>query len=213
MFGKPAPDPARAKRRYRRLAAGYDASSRHELPRRLRTIEHLHLQPGACVLDVACGTGLSFAPLCERVGANGTVVGVELVAEMARQARARVAEQHLGNVIVIESDIANADLSPWHFDALLFHYTHDVLQSPPALAHVFARARPGARVAVAGIKTVHPLLFPLNFWARTRGWRYRTTSANLDQPWRNLRPWVARLSVETELLGTAFIAAGEVVAG
>lgn len=212
MFGKRAPDPARAQQRYRELATGYDDSSRREQPRRLRTIEQLQLAPGACVLDVACGTGLSFAPLHQRVGAAGTIVGVELVAEMAQLARARVAERGWSNVTVIESDVAVADLSAWRFDALLFHYTHDVLQSPAALNNVFGATRPGARVALAGIKTVHPLLWPLNLWARARGWRYRTTSANLDQPWRNLKPWVARLTVDTELLGTAYIATGQVVA-
>ena len=85
-----------------------------------------------------------------------------------------------------------------------------MLQSPAALNNLFDSVRPGARVAVAGIKTVHPLLLPLNLWARLRGWRYRTSSINLDAPWRPLAPWVPQLDIETFLLGTAFVGSGTV---
>jgi len=204
------PDPQLAIDRYRRLAAGYDASSRREWPRRLRTIDALELVPGAVVLDVACGTGLSFAPLVERVGAAGTVVGVELSPQMGEFAAARIEAAGWRNVHLRVEDIAAADLSRFRFDAVLLHYAHDVLCSPPALANVFAHARPGATVAIAGIKTVHPLLAPLNLWARARGWRYRTSSEHLAAPWRALAPWVPRFDVETFLLGTAFVGRGRV---
>jgi demethylmenaquinone methyltransferase/2-methoxy-6-polyprenyl-1,4-benzoquinol methylase len=205
-----APDAPRARDRYRRLADGYDASSRREWPRRVLAIERLGLQPGAAVLDVACGTGLSFAPLLARVGGNGTVVGVELSPEMAKVARSRIDAAGWRNVQLLLSDAAAVDLTPFRFDAVLFHYAHDVLQSRPALDRIFAAARPGASVVLAGIKTVHPLLVPLNVWARLRGWRYRTSSDNLDAPWRTLAPWVSQFDVESFLLGTAFVAHGRV---
>lgn len=204
------PDPQRARDRYRTLAAGYDASSRREWPRRLRAIEKLELQPGDVVLDAACGTGLSFAPIVERVGSAGTVVGVELSPEMAAQAQARIDAAGWPNVRLFVADAAAADLSPYRFDAVLLHYAHDILCSPPALANIFAAARPGAAVSVAGIKTVPPRFSPLNAWARLRGWRYRTSSAHLDAPWLPLLPWVPRFEVETYLLGTAFVACGRV---
>lgn len=205
-----APDPQRARDRYRRLAESYDASSQREWPRRLRAIERLALQPGAAVLDVACGTGLSFSPLRERVGATGRVVGIELSPEMAAKARARIDAAGWSNVRLLLADAADADLAPYRFDAVLLHYAHDVLQSPAAVANIFSAVQPGATVAVAGIRTVHPWLAPLNLWARLRGWRYRTSRANLDVPWRPLAPWVPRFEVESFLLGTAFIACGRV---
>lgn len=204
------PDPELARARYRRLAAGYDASSRREWPRRLRAIETLGLAPCATVLDVGCGTGLSLAPLAERVGSAGRVVGVELSPDMAAIAAGRIAAAGWDNVHLIPGDAAGADLSRFSFDAVLFHYAHDVLQSPPALENIFARTRAGARVAVAGIRTVNALLLPLNLWARARGWRYRTSAANLDAPWRPLQRWVPEIVVETYLLGTAFVAHGRV---
>lgn len=202
------PDLQRAIANYRDLAAGYDASSRRETPLRLRTIDLLQLTPGARVLDVACGTGLSFAALAARVGTPGRVVGVEVSPDMAALARDRVAHEGWPNVEVRVGDVAAVDLGPTPFDAALFHYTHDVLQAPAALAHIFASMRCGARVAVAGLKTTHPLLFPLNLSAWWRGRRYRTTDANLRTPWIHLLRWVPDFTWKPTYLGTGYIGCG-----
>lgn len=202
------PDPQRAIANYRALAAGYDASSRRETPLRLRTIDLLQLAPGARVLDVACGTGLSFAPLVERVGAHGRVVGVEVSPDMAAIARERVKREGWRNVETVVGDVTTADLGSLPFDAALFHYTHDVLQTPAALAHLFSALRPGARVAVAGLKTTHALLFPLNLSAWWRGRRYRTTDANLRTPWIHLVRWVPDFTWRPTYLGTGYIGCG-----
>lgn len=207
------PDSKLALARYRRLAAGYDATAQREMPRRLRCIGKLALQPGDVVLDAGCGTGLSFAPLRERVGDSGRVVGVELSPDMARIARERVRQAGWDNVEVVVADLTRVPLAPPlldcpPFDALLFHYTHDLLQSESALANVFARARPGARVAAAGLKKTHPLLFPLNWSVLLRGWRYRTTEAGLREPWRYLKRWVPDFRWERHLLDTAYIGWG-----
>jgi arsenite methyltransferase len=47
-----ADDPQSTVSRYRREAAGYDASARRTMALRHRTIERLGLEPGAKVLDV-----------------------------------------------------------------------------------------------------------------------------------------------------------------
>lgn len=209
------PSPQLVLKRYRHLAAGYDATAQRQMPRRLRCIDKLALRPGDVVLDVGCGTGLSFAPLRERVGSDGRVVGVELSPEMARIARERVRQARWANVDVVIADLSRVSLAPPlldcpPFDALLFHYTHDLLQSESALANVFARAAPGARVAAAGLKTTHPLLWPLNCWVRWRGWRYRTTDAGLREPWRHLERWVPDFRWEPYLLDTAYVGCGTV---
>lgn len=204
------PDPQRAIENYRELAAGYDASSRHETPLRLRTIDLLQLQPGQRVLDIACGTGLSFAALLARVGTGGHVLGVEVSPEMAQLARQRIQHQGWANVDVLVGDVAHAEFGARPFDAALFHYTHDVLQAPEGLARIFASLRPGARVAVAGLKTTHPLLVPLNLSAWWRGRRYRTTDANLRRPWIHLVRWVPDFHWKSTYLGTGYIGSGTV---
>ena len=62
------PDAAQAIEKYRRHAAGYDATAARTMPLRRRTIDLLDLRAGDVVLDVACGTGLSFPLLRDRVG-------------------------------------------------------------------------------------------------------------------------------------------------
>jgi demethylmenaquinone methyltransferase/2-methoxy-6-polyprenyl-1,4-benzoquinol methylase len=203
------PDPRRALEQYRRHAAGYDASARRTMAIRRRCIELLALRPGERVLDVACGTGLSFALLAAGVGAGGAVVGVEPSPEMMAQARARAAR--LPQVRLVEASMEAAALEG-QFDALLFHYTHDVLQSPPALANIFAHAKPGARVALAGVKHPPAWLFPLRLLRLWNARPYLTTFRGLDRPWAPLERYVEGIDVQPVLLGTNYLARGRVSA-
>ena len=52
-------------------------------------LERLKLKPGNVVLDVACGTGLNFQYLVERVGEAGIIVGVDGSTGMLEKARQR----------------------------------------------------------------------------------------------------------------------------
>lgn len=137
--------------KYRRRAHSYDGTCGPTWPIRERAVAALALRPGERVLDVACGTGLSLALLREGVGAEGHVVGFDHSAEMLAQARQRVAAAGWHNVTLLRSAAQELAL-PQPVDALLFHYTHDILRSPSALERVLACARPGARVAIAGLK-------------------------------------------------------------
>jgi demethylmenaquinone methyltransferase/2-methoxy-6-polyprenyl-1,4-benzoquinol methylase len=176
---------------------------------RRRCIERLALRPGERVLDVACGTGLSFALLAAGVGAGGAVVGVEPSPEMMAQARARAAR--LPQVRLVEASMEAAALEG-QFDALLFHYTHDVLQSPPALANIFAHAKPGARVALAGVKHPPAWLFPLRLLRLWNARPYLTTFRGLDRPWAPLERYVEGIDVQPVMLGTNYLARGRVSA-
>ena len=201
------PDAPLSIERYRRLAARYDASCERVMPIRRAAIALLQLQPGEVVLDVASGTGLSFPILMQVIGPQGHLIAVEHSQEMMLLARRRVASAGWRNVTLIEAAAEAADV-PINFDAALFHYTHDVLQSHPALARLLARARPGARIAVAGAKFTSWWLAPLNLWVMVRARRYLTTYSGLRQPWRKLLAYVPDLRVDTRMLGTSYVAHG-----
>jgi demethylmenaquinone methyltransferase/2-methoxy-6-polyprenyl-1,4-benzoquinol methylase len=202
-----APDAAKAKREYAAHAATYDDSARRTMPLRLRTIAKLALAPGDAVLDVACGTGLSFAPIVEAIGPSGRLTGVELVPEMAALARARVMREGWRNVRVEVADMAAARLDG-PFDAVLLHFTHDVLRTPGALDAIFAACKPGARVAVAGSKLLPWWLAPLNGWVRRINAPYMTTFDGLDRPWAPLERYVPDLRRESALGGIAYVGYG-----
>ena len=201
------PDARLAVEKYREHAEGYDASAARTMALRRRAVGLLRLQPGDVVLDVACGTGLSLPLLREAVGPSGRVIGVEVSPEMIAQARDRVALSGWNNVRLIEASMEDADLGE-RFDAALFNYTHDVLQSPGALANICRFARPGARVSLAGIKHPPAWLYPLRLWRLLKARPYVTTFRGLDEPWRGLRAYLASLEVTPVLLGTNYLAHG-----
>ena len=200
-----APDPRLAIAKYRRLAAGYDASARRSMELRRRAIGMLALVPGDTVIDVACGTGLSLPLLRQAVGPRGRVVGVEVSPDMLAIARTRCAGWD--NVSLIEAPAEEADLGT-KFDAALFNYTHDVLQSPAALERLFSFARPGARVAIAGVKHPPAWLFPLRLYRLLKARPYVTTMSGLDRPWQLIEGYLANLRVRSVMLGTNYLASG-----
>lgn len=198
------PDPVAAVARYRRHAPGYDASARRTQWIRQATIDRLGLRPGDRVLDVACGTGLSLGALQAAVGPRGAVVGIELSPDMIGIARRRVADAGWDNVRLIESSLEAAAI-PGPLDAVLFHFTHDVMRSPTALARVFTAARPGARIAFAGMKYAPWWFAPVNLIVRAQARPYMTTFDGLDRPWDLALPYLATFDWYPVLFGTGYI--------
>ena len=200
-------DKTLAKDRYRQLAAQYDYATRRIEPIRKLAIDALRLERGQRVLDVACGTGKSFAMLREAVGPEGAVVGVEQSPDMLAQASDRVREAGWDNVQLIESNMEAADLDGV-FDAVLFVYTQDVLQSDAALARIFAVTRTGARVASTGLKLFPWYLGIANVWLIAISYPYFTTFKGLTKPWAPLERYVDLHDVRSTFLGSGYIAEG-----
>ena len=204
------PDRAQALASYRDLAPGYEAACTHIQGIRAAAITLLALRDGDTVFDVACGAGAMLPALAQAVGARGRVIGIEQSPEMASEARKRIAQAGVVNVTIIEAPVEQAALE-WRADALLFCYTHDIFQSPAALENVFAAARPGARIAVAGAKLVTWWLAPVNLWMCYRARHYLTTYRGLSMPWRPLLAYCPDLHFQgTWHLGTSYLAAGTV---
>ena len=193
---------------YRRIAGSFDLSTAWLEPYRRRAVSQLRLQPGDVVLDVGCGTGMSFEPIQAAIGPTGRLVGIEPSPEMLAAARARVGDAGWANVTLLASSAEEAAL-PEPADAVLFAFTHDVVRSPEALGNVLAQVRPGGRLAAAGPKwtVTAPHLNPL-VWQVAR--QFVTTFDGFRRPWTELERAVPDLAVEEACFGCVYLAWGKV---
>lgn len=209
----PAPDRAFALDSYRSLASGYDASCHLIEPVRRRAIGLLRLQPGQTVLDIASGTGKSLPALAAAVGAQGRVIAIEQSPQMVEIARRRVADLGLAHVDLILAPVEDTCIDA-RADAVLFHYTHDVLRTPAALRRVFAAARPQARVVVAGFKLACGWRGLFNPWFRARAEGYLSTFEGAHAPWSHLMQHVPDFRLHEEyFLGSGYLGAGHAAGG
>lgn len=142
--------PSRAEQLPDSFAAGYDASCRHIERIRQDAVDSLRLRPGETVFDIACGTGNTILPMAESVGPSGHVVGVELVPEMAAITCGKLVALGFDDRAAVHVSAAEDFTTDLCADAMLFCYTHDVLQSPQAIANLLRHAQPGCRIAVVG---------------------------------------------------------------
>lgn len=202
-----SPDIAASREQYGRVSAWYDRSPARLLPTRRMAVDRLQLRRGDVVLDVGCGTGLCFPLIEDRVGPEGKIIGVEPSPEMLEQAKSRVESNGWRNVTLIEATAEDAE-PPEAADAVLFHYTHDILRSPPALENIFRHAKPGTRVAAAGAKWTRWWRPAVNayVWAVTR--RTVTTFEGFARPWDHLGAYLSDIRVRPLMLGTAYLAWG-----
>ena len=110
-------------------------------------LERVGIPPGARAIDVGCGPIGILDLLAERVGAAGTVVGLEREARFAEMAAQLTAERGLTNVEIVQGDLLTSGLPAASFDVA--HERLVLIQAPnPAaiLAEMVALVRPGGLV-------------------------------------------------------------------
>jgi len=200
------PDRDAALAQYRQRAAVYDLELALFEPVRRRAIEALGLQRGQTVLDLACGTGLSFEALRAGVGASGHVLGIEQSPEMIERAHQRVRQHRWRNVRLIAAPVEAAQIGVTA-DAALFHFTHDVLRRPEAVANVLRHLRPGARIVASGLKWAGRRS-PVNLLVWPAALHSVTSLEGLGRPWSHLQPALDGFQVCNTLLGGVYIASG-----
>ena len=201
------PDRERALAAYARLAPGYDASCKRILSLREAAISALALRPGETVFDVACGTGAALPALAAAVAPSGRAIGIEQCPQMASRAAERIAS--LASCAVVATSVEDLAIDA-RADAMLFCYTHDVLQSARALERLRAHARPGCRVAVLGIRLLPwSWGFALNAFTLARAYPYFTSFRGLQAPWALLEGHCPGLRPSRHFhLGTSYLAVG-----
>lgn len=194
--------------RYRRHAAGYDASAARTMALRARTIGLLGLQAGEVVIDAGAGTGLSYPGLLQAVGPSGRVLACEQSPEMFALAEARV--RALPRPEQVAHQLAQAEQVQFGqlADAVLFNYAHDITRSPVAVANLLAQVRPGGRVAMAGMRFFPWWTGPLNLLAWLKNRPYNARAADLWSPWDKVQARCVHFERWTTQAGMGYIALG-----
>jgi demethylmenaquinone methyltransferase/2-methoxy-6-polyprenyl-1,4-benzoquinol methylase len=192
---------------YYEHARSYNRDTGVFAPYRQALVDALLLQPGQVVLDVGCGTGLCYGLLRDKVGPDGTVIGIEESPEMATVAREYIAREGWRNVMVVQTTAEDARLEETA-DAALFCAVHDILQSPRALRNVMATLCPGAWVAAGGGKWAAPLMVAVNSMVRMLHAPYVRDFSGFERPWRYLEHLVEDVQVKEMAFGGGFVMTG-----
>ena len=192
---------------YRSQAGYYDERTRPFQHWRELVVDELAASLGDTVLDVGCGTGLCLSRLREKVGATGTVVGIDESEEMVSLAGRRVAEHGWDNVQLISAEATEAPLEQTA-DAVVFCAVHDVMQSAEALENIFDHVRDGASVAAVGGKWPSPWLWQFRAWVTALHSPFVRDFHGFDMPWRLLMDFVPDLSVREVAAGAGYLATG-----
>jgi ubiquinone/menaquinone biosynthesis C-methylase UbiE len=114
-----------------------------------RTVERMHLRSGARVLDVCCGAGGSALPAARSVGPEGSVLGVDLAADLLALGRAKAAASGLHNIEFRRGDMTSLGFPDRHFDAVICVF--GIFQVPDMeaqVAELWRMVRPGGQLAI-----------------------------------------------------------------
>ncbi len=76
---------------------------------RMELIQYLDLSKGDTILLVACGTGLSFEMILQKIGKEGIIVGIDSSAGMLEIAQRKVTKNKWSNVHLIQANVEEMD--------------------------------------------------------------------------------------------------------
>jgi demethylmenaquinone methyltransferase/2-methoxy-6-polyprenyl-1,4-benzoquinol methylase len=167
----------------------------------------LNLRPGEIVLDVGAGTGLSYELLRAGVGESGRVLAFEQSPEMFALAQDRVIRHGWQNVWQVNAAAEDVEL-PVQADAILFNYVHDISRTPQAVSNILRQAKPGARIAMAGMKFFPWWTGPLNLLAWFKNRPYNAHPGDLWHPWDKVASHCDHFKWRSTQFGMGYIASG-----
>ncbi|MCG5219223.1 class I SAM-dependent methyltransferase [Streptosporangium sp. KLBMP 9127] len=135
---------------FNRAAAVYDQVGVDFFgPAGLRLVELAALAPGESVLDVGCGRGASLVPAAAAVGADGSVVGIDLAPAMIDKVNAKIAEGGLRHARAEIGDAESPNYSDDSFDAIIAGFVIFFLSDPVVAVAKYSRLlRPGGRLVM-----------------------------------------------------------------
>ncbi len=180
------PLPMKAADAYNAAADHFDAEplgfwSRHGA----RTVELMQLVRGARVLDVGCGTGSSALPAAQRVGPEGTVLGIDIAHNMVFRAQAKARARGLDNVQFECLDMADLVFPDGAFDAVIGVFSIFFVDDMEAqIARLWRMLAPGGKLALAVWDKT--MLEPVAPMLKDEVRRVRPDVSMPQKPWQRL---------------------------
>jgi cyclopropane fatty-acyl-phospholipid synthase-like methyltransferase len=114
-----------------------------------RVMDILGIVPGKSVADIGAGSGWFTVRAARRVGAQGTVYGIDINPEAVQYIAERAQKEKLGNVKTILSKVDDPLLPAASVDAVLLLKTyHEIARPITLLQNLRAALRAGAKVGV-----------------------------------------------------------------
>ncbi len=181
---------------------------------RREAVKSLLLKPGDTVVDLACGTGLNFPFVEERVGEAGRIIGVDLTQAMLERARERVKACEWRNVELVQADLASYEFPP-QASAIISTLAITLIPEYAAVIRRGANAlRPGGRMAILDLK--RPEHWP-EWLVRFGAWLYRPFAVSVDladrRPRESLRRHLREVLYREYYVGGVYLSVGEAPIG
>jgi enediyne biosynthesis protein CalE5 len=115
-----------------------------------RLVADARLRTGLRVLDLGSGTGYPALLAAQTVGANGSVVGLDLAEQMLEAARRKAVSLRLANITFRTGDVTTLPFEAASFDAVTTRFCLMFLpEIPTAAAEIFRVLKPNTWVAAA----------------------------------------------------------------
>lgn len=125
-------------------------------------IKHAGIKPGNTVLDAGSGPGRVTIPVAEMTGEDGSVVAMDIQADMLKKVEAKAQEKKLKNIKYLNAGLGDNKLLPQKYDyALLIAVLGEIPHQEHALMELHKALK------TTGILSVTEIIFDPHFQSRT----------------------------------------------
>jgi len=140
-----------------RWAVQFDDPKRDVWQKPEHVVDLLEIAPGMGVADIGAGTGYFLPHLSRAVGADGTVLALDIEPDMVRYMEERARREGLDNVEVRRVEPSDPGLAAGSVDRILVVDTwHHIAQREAYTVKLAAALAPGGRVAIVDFTQESP---------------------------------------------------------
>lgn len=174
-------------------------------------VESLNLKQGDTVVDLCCGTGLNFPHLYNKVGHEGKVIGVDLSADMLKEAEKQIIKEGWKNITLIQSDAAKYQF-PKNINGIVTSYAITLIPEFDSIIRMGSKSlTKGGSFVVLDFKKPDKWpewfsKFMLTIFIKPYGGTYELKDRHA---WESIEKYLKLKEFKEYYFGSTFIATGE----